>query len=46
MRMHLDVRADDAAAQAFYVRQGFHPEGLERHAYPDGEDAVHYARPL
>lgn len=46
LRMHLDVRADDPAAQAFYVRHGFQPDGLQRHAYPDGEDAVHYTRPL
>ena len=46
MRMVLDVRADDRAAQAFYVRHGFSPEGLHRQAYPDGEDAVQYARPL
>jgi ribosomal protein S18 acetylase RimI-like enzyme len=46
MRMVLEVRANDLATQRFYTRHGFHPEGLERHAYGDGEDAVTFAQPL
>lgn len=46
LRMHLDVRAGDLAAQDFYRRHGFHAEGLQQRVYPDGEDAVHFARPL
>lgn len=44
--LHLEVRADDPKAQAFYSRNGFAPEGLQRHAYQDGEDAVRYGRPI
>ncbi|MGB1586954.1 MAG: GNAT family N-acetyltransferase [Thermoplasmatota archaeon] len=46
LRMHLDVRAHDVVTQDFYRRHGFHAEGLQQRAYPDGEDAVHFARPL
>lgn len=42
----LEVRADDPAAQAFYLRHGFHPEGMASHVYSDGADAVRLARPL
>lgn len=42
----LEVRVDDPAAQAFYLRHGFHPEGLESHVYSDGGDALRLARPL
>lgn len=46
LRLHLEVRADNPQAQAFYTRHGFAPEGLQSHAYPDGADAVRLARPL
>jgi ribosomal-protein-alanine N-acetyltransferase len=46
MRLKLEVRADDRAAQQFYTRHGFAPEGLESHVYSDGSDAVRMARPL
>jgi ribosomal-protein-alanine N-acetyltransferase len=46
MRLSLEVRADNQRAQAFYVRNGFHPEGLESHAYDDGMDAVRFARAI
>lgn len=45
-RMGLEVRADDAYAQAFYQRLGFSPEGLQEHVYRDGADAVRMGRPL
>ncbi len=45
-RLRLEVRADDPAAQAFYARHGFAPEGLEEAVYRDGGDAVMMARPL
>jgi ribosomal protein S18 acetylase RimI-like enzyme len=45
-RMTLEVRADHIAAQRFYARQGFAPEGLQTQAYADGADAVFFARPL
>lgn len=45
-RMHLEVRADDRAAQDFYRRQGFWPKGLEAHVYSDGSDAIKMERPL
>lgn len=44
--MKLEVRAEDQATQAFYVRHGFAPEGLESHVYSDGGDAVRMGRPL
>jgi ribosomal-protein-alanine N-acetyltransferase len=46
MRLKLEVRAEDRAAQQFYTRHGFAPEGLESHVYSDGGDAVRMARPL
>jgi ribosomal-protein-alanine N-acetyltransferase len=46
MRLKLEVRAEDQAAQAFYTRHGFFPEGLETNVYSDGGDAVRMARPL
>jgi ribosomal-protein-alanine N-acetyltransferase len=46
MRLKLEVRAEDRAAQAFYTRHGFAPEGLESHVYSDGGDAVRMAQPL
>jgi ribosomal protein S18 acetylase RimI-like enzyme len=42
----LEVRLEDSAAQAFYARHGFRPEGLEDHVYRDGGDAVRYACPV
>ena len=42
--VHLEVRSNDAAAQAFYDRVGFRPVGLRRGFYPDGADAVLLAR--
>jgi len=45
-RLSLEVDADDGAAQAFYLRHGFHPEGLQPGAYRDGADAVRLACPL
>jgi [ribosomal protein S18]-alanine N-acetyltransferase len=45
-RLELEVRADDARAQAFYVRHGFMPRGLESGVYRDGGDAVRMERPL
>ncbi len=44
MHVHLDVRADNPRAQAFYARHGFAPEGLVPNAYDDGADAVRYGR--
>lgn len=46
MSLRLDVRSDNLRAQAFYARHGFAPTGLQSHAYPDGADAVSYARPI
>lgn len=46
MRVQLEVRAGNDRAQAFYERHGYRPEGLESHAYADGEDAVRLARPI
>jgi ribosomal-protein-alanine N-acetyltransferase len=42
--VHLEVRSNDAAAQAFYDRVGFRPVGLRRGFYPDAADAVLLAR--
>jgi ribosomal-protein-alanine N-acetyltransferase len=42
---HLEVRSNDAAAQAFYHRAGFRPVGVRRGFYPDGVDALLLARP-
>ncbi len=46
MNLRLEVRCDNPRAQQFYARHGFSPEGVQSHAYPDGEDAVHLVRPL
>jgi ribosomal protein S18 acetylase RimI-like enzyme len=46
LRLKLEVRFEDRAAQEFYVRHGFAPEGLESHVYSDGGDAVRMAQPL
>jgi ribosomal-protein-alanine N-acetyltransferase len=43
--VHLEVRSNDAAAQAFYHRVGFRPVGLRRGFYPGGVDALLLARP-
>lgn len=45
-RLSLEVRADNRPAQDFYARHGFRPEGLHPRAFPDGEDAVWYGRPI
>lgn len=45
-RLSLEVRADNGVAQAFYARHGFRPEGLHPRAFPDGEDAVWYGKPI
>jgi ribosomal-protein-alanine N-acetyltransferase len=42
---HLEVRSNDAAAQAFYERLGFRRVGLRRDFYPGRVDAVLMARP-
>jgi ribosomal protein S18 acetylase RimI-like enzyme len=42
---HLEVRSNDAAAQAFYERIGFRSAGLRRGFYPGGVDALLLARP-
>jgi ribosomal-protein-alanine N-acetyltransferase len=42
---HLEVRSNDAAAQAFYQRVGFRRVGLRRGFYPGGIDALLLARP-
>lgn len=44
--MHLEVRPDNAHAQAFYARQGYAPTGLHTQMYPDGADALVMQRPL
>jgi ribosomal-protein-alanine N-acetyltransferase len=41
---HLEVRSNDAAAQAFYERVGFRPVGVRRGFYPGGVDALLLAR--
>lgn len=45
-RLSLEVRADNGAAQEFYARNGFRPEGLHPRAFPDGEDAVWYGKSI
>lgn len=45
-KLRLEVRADDGAAQSFYRRHGFFPDGLEQHVYSDGGDAIRMQRPL
>jgi ribosomal-protein-alanine N-acetyltransferase len=37
---HLEVRATNAAALAFYARAGFREVGRRRRYYPDGDDAL------
>lgn len=44
--LRLEVRVDDLAAQAFYTRHGFQPDGLQEAVYRDGADAVTMSRPL
>ncbi len=44
--LSLEVRRDNAAAQDFYARNGFHREGFHPNAYADGQDAVCYGKPL
>lgn len=46
MDLRLEVRCDNPRAQSFYARHGFAPEGVQSHAYADGEDAVCLRRPL
>jgi ribosomal-protein-alanine N-acetyltransferase len=41
---HLEVRSNDAAAQAFYARSGFRPVGRRRGFYPGRVDALLLAR--
>jgi [ribosomal protein S18]-alanine N-acetyltransferase len=43
---HLEVRAGNPGALAFYARAGFRTVGRRRRYYPDGEDALLLARPL
>ncbi len=43
---HLEVRASNAAAQAFYARAGFVTAGRRRGHYDDGEDALVMLRRL
>jgi [ribosomal protein S18]-alanine N-acetyltransferase len=43
---HLEVRSDDAGAQAFYAQQGFHAVGRRTGFYPGGTDAVLMTRSL
>ena len=42
---HLEVRSNDAAAQAFYERVGFRRVGLRRGFYPGGVNALLLSRP-
>lgn len=43
---HLEVRADDAGARAFYVACGFERVGARPRYYADGTDAALYRRHL
>jgi ribosomal-protein-alanine N-acetyltransferase len=43
---HLEVRSNDAGAQAFYARLGFQPVGRRPGFYPGGVDAVSLTRVL
>jgi len=43
---HLEVRAGNAAARAFYARHGFAEVGLRRRYYAEGEDAILLTRAL
>ena len=40
LRLTLEVRASNQAAQNLYLRYGFHVEGRRPHYYGDGEDAL------
>ncbi len=42
--MHLEVRADNGSAIAFYERAGYRPTGKRRGYYQDGMDALLFAR--
>ncbi|WP_055482893.1 ribosomal protein S18-alanine N-acetyltransferase [Sphaerimonospora mesophila] len=42
----LEVRADNAPAQAMYERFGFEPLGLRRRYYDDGTDAITMVKEL
>ena len=46
LRLSLEVRSDNRAARDFYIRHGFRPEGLHPGAFPDGQDAVSYGKPI
>jgi ribosomal protein S18 acetylase RimI-like enzyme len=43
---HLEVRSNDAGAQAFYARLRFQPVGRRPGFYPGGVDAISLARVL
>jgi ribosomal-protein-alanine N-acetyltransferase len=43
---HLEVRAGNGEALAFYASAGFRAVGRRRRYYPDGEDALLLAAPL
>ena len=43
---HLEVRSNDAGAQAFYARLRFRPVGRRAGFYPGGVDAIALARVL
>ncbi len=45
-RLSLEVRSDNRVARDFYIRHGFRPEGLHPGAFPDGQDAVSYGKPI
>jgi ribosomal protein S18 acetylase RimI-like enzyme len=44
--VHLEVRSNDAGAQAFYAGLDFHPVGRRPGFYPGGVDAVSLTRVL
>lgn len=44
--IHLEVRAGNRAALAFYRSEGFGERGRRRSYYPGGEDAISLQRPL
>ncbi len=44
--VRLEVRADNAAALALYVRAGYHVFGQHKHYYDDGMDAVRLQKRL
>ena len=45
-KLYLEVQADNAAAQALYLAQGFAEIGRRRAYYHDGADALIYSRPI